>query len=355
MVHNYELEVIGDANFVGELLYGPYYFCIWDMSSHRPGEKRLLCLRITQKENLPPFLATSAKEFISLASLFLRKRLILGSMTRWDDKPSRHQLGLKSSNDYVDIDIVCGETETIASSTNLSDLSAWLPLVDNLNEAMRDKFILAARFYQQALEMIETATDMAYLNLVSTIEILCGDTDIGTIEIAEVDSALSDAISKINPPNLREQIEERVIKRERFIKRRFVEFIKQHVDDSFWNYQRRPKTHGRVEPSDLDRLLKNLYNQRSRTLHTGEPFPEYIYMSTKLTDISHLEYNKKYIIRRNYMEEIPSGNKIMIGSTSGNTTEIVQSWTAREYIPYPHFFERLVNHVLKNYLKVNKK
>ena len=30
MMHSYELEVIGDANFVGELTYGPYYFRIWD-------------------------------------------------------------------------------------------------------------------------------------------------------------------------------------------------------------------------------------------------------------------------------------------------------------------------------------
>lgn len=346
MIHSYEFEVTSDANYVGELTHGPYYFRIWDMPPQRPGESRLLCLRITQEAELPPVLPTVAKEFVSLASLFLRKRLVLGPMTRWDDKPSRHRLDFKSPNHYVDIDIVCGETETIAGNTNLGELSAWLPLVDNLEKATRDKFTLAARFYQQAVEMIEAVTDMAYLNLISAIETLCGDTDIGMIKLAEVDNALANAIVRVNPLDLQREIEERIMKRERFIKRRFVEFIKQHIDDSFWTYQRRPQPHARIKPDDLDRLLKNVYDQRSRTLHTGEPFPEYIYMSQQLTDISHLEYNKAYKIGRTYMEEIPFGNTIMIGS---------RSWTAEEYIPHPHFFERLVNHVLKNYLKTNQK
>jgi hypothetical protein len=346
MVHSYEFEVIGDANYIGKLAYGPYYFRIWDMPPHTPGESRLLCLRITQEAALPPIPPTGAKEFVSLASLFLRKRLILGPITRWDDEPSRHRLDFKSSKHFVDIDIVCGETETIASETNLDELSAWLPLVDNLEKATRDKFTLAARFYQQALEMIEATTDMAYLNLVSAVETLCGDTDIGNIKLTDVDDGLANAVVRVNPQDLRKDIEERIIKRERFIKRRFVEFIKQHIDDSFWTYRRRPQENIRVKPEDLDRLLKNIYDQRSRTLHSGEPFPEYIYMSQQLTDISHLEYNKSYTIGRTYMEEIPFGDKIMVGN---------REWTPEEYIPYPHFFERLVNHVLKNYLKTNQK
>ncbi|MFC2042308.1 hypothetical protein ACFLTV_02265 [Chloroflexota bacterium] len=202
MVHSCEFEVISDANYVGELTHGPYYFRIWDMPPHRPGESRLLCLRITQEAEVPPVPPKAAKKFISLSSLFLWKRLILGSITRWDDKPSRQRLDFKSPNHYVDIDIVCGETETIASETNLGELSTWLPLVENLEKATRDKFTLAARFYQQALEMIETATDMAYLNLISAIEALCGDTDIGMIKLAEVDNALANAIVKVNPPEL---------------------------------------------------------------------------------------------------------------------------------------------------------
>jgi hypothetical protein len=346
MVHSFEFEVVSDANYVGEVTHGPYYFRIWDMPPHRPGENRLLCLRITQEAEFPPVPLTSAKEFISLTSLFLRKRMILGPITRWDDKPLRHRLDFKSPNHYVDIDIVCGETETIASETNLGGLSTWLPLVDNLEKATRDKFTLAARFYQQALGMIEIATDMAYLNLISAIEALCGDTDIGTIKLAEVDNALANAVVKVSPPELGKEIEERIMKRERFIKRKFVEFIKKYIDDSFWTYQRRPQLNLRIKPDDLDRILRNVYDQRSRTLHTGEPFPEYIYMSEGLTDISHLEYNKSYKIGRTYMEEIPFGNTIMIGGRSRTITE---------YIPYPHFFERLVNHVLKNYLKANQK
>lgn len=345
MAHRYEFEIIGDANFVGEMAYGPYYFRIWDMPPHRPGESRLLCLRITQEAQLPSIPPTGAQDFVSLASVFLRKRLMLGPMTRWDDQPIRQRLDFKSSNDYVDIDLVSGETETIASETNLNELLTWLPYTNNMDDTTRNKFTLAARFYQQALEMIESATDMAYLNLVSAIETLCGDIDIGIIELTEVNSALANAVGRVTPPELLKEIEERIIKRERFIRRRFIEFIKQHIDESFWTYRRRPETHGRIKPDDLDRLLKNIYDQRSRTLHTGELFPEYIYLSEGLPDISHIEYNQTIKIRRFYREEVPSGEMII-----GN-----RSWKDGEYIPYPHFFERLVNHVLKNYLKKNQK
>lgn len=293
---------------------------------------------------MPEWGSEQAQEFIYLASLFMRKRFTLGPMVREDTEPIRIYAGLKSINGYIDMDVICGETDTIGDSANLDELSKWLPLVDNILPTLKDKFILAVRFYHQAIEIIETATDMAYINLVSSIETLCQDLSTETKKLEEIDQGLAAAIKKISSCDLRKDIEKRILKREPFIQNKFVNFIKNNIDASFWTYNKRPQ-HGRIEPVDLDRILKNIYQQRSNFLHSGTPFPEYIYLTDRMPDISHLKYDQAYIMHRLYQEEIPVG----LGITSGS-----RSWQPSEYIPYPHFFERLVRHVLLNYLKRNQ-
>lgn len=341
--HSVEYEVIADANIVGEIIYGSYHFTTWDWAIHRRGESRLLCLRVEQEESLPLLPPTRANEFVYLASLFLRRRLVLGLMTRWDNKPSRGPSGLKfGRHKYVDVDILRG-------TTNLEELSAWLPLIEHLVPDRYDKFILAVRFYSQALEHIEVAADMAYLDLVSAIETLCQDVDIGEKSLAEINEGLANLVNKVDAPGLKREIEAAIIKRERFIKKKFIKFIEQHTDKSFWNYPSRPEEHHRINPDDLNRLLGNIYEQRSRTLHTGEPFPDYIFMHSSLPSLEDYPedvfINKEITIRYEPMEEILFGTSVTYGG---------RTWKPEKYIPYPHFFERLVNHVLRNYLKANQ-
>jgi hypothetical protein len=341
--HSFEYEVIADSNITGEITYGPYHFITWDWAIHRRGERRLLCLGVEQEEALPPLPLTRAKEFLYMASLFLRRRLVLGLMTRWDNKPSRGPSSLESDKHrYVDVDIIRG-------TTNLGELSAWLPLLEHLEPDKHNKFILSTRFYSQALEHIEVAPDMAYLELVSAIETLCQDANIGEKSLAEIDDGLAKLVNKVGPPVLKQEIEKAIIKRERFINKKFIKFIQQHTDESFWNYLSRPKEQFRINPADLERVLDNIYGQRSRTLHAGEPFPDYIFLQSSLPDLEDYPeesyINTKIIIRYSPLEEIPSGISITIGG---------RTWKSKDYIPYPHFFERLVNHVLKNYLKANQ-
>src|SRR4030042_3172890 len=240
MTEALEYEVITDANIIGQITHHPYFIRPCDIGDYRPGEKRLLCLRITRDEPISQFPDNEANEFIYLASLFLRKRLTLGPLTRMNNEPTRIYFGLKSLKGYVDIDVVCGETDSIGGYTNLSDLLGWLPLVDNIDKTLRDKFILAVRFYHQAIQMIEDETDMAYINLVSAVEVLCQDLDIGKINLEEIDQGLADAVNKIEQPNIKSDIEKRILSRERFIQKKFIKFIQDHIEESFWKYNKRP-------------------------------------------------------------------------------------------------------------------
>lgn len=349
-----EYEVFTDANLVGKMIHGDCHLLLWDMDVHRPGQTRLLCLRVEQEASLPPIPPIRAHELTCLASLFLRRRLVLGPMSRFNGEPCRtSSLASFSSNTfdleppshrYVDEDVVRDRVPP----TNLGELPQWLTLVDNLNATVREKFISAAKLYSQALELMEVRPDVSYLNLVSAVETLARDVNIGEPNLDDLQPELQSLIGEISDQKLREKIIQKLVEG-RFFRRKFAEFIRQQIlkDESFWNYERRPSQLGRVCPQNLDRLLKNIYDQRSRTLHTGERFPDYIFVPwgeiPGLVDLPEDAYvNKKIIVHHEPMQEILSGTRV----TSGGRT-----WESKDFIPCPHFFERLVNHVLKNYLK----
>lgn len=326
--HITEYEVIADAHIVGGVTYGPYYFTIWEIGHKTEGELRRLCLRIQEKsfdENEKPWETANksgfyhgggiASELVALASLFLRRRLKLGPIVRMGDEPRM----IVPSSGRIDNDLFTG-------SSNLGELNEWLPLVENLRADCHQAFILAVKLYQQAIGIIEDWPDIAYLNLVSSIEVLCQDFEIERIPLSRLDVKLASLVSQISDTCLRGKIEDSILARERFIGQKFENFIIAHTDKSFWEYSARPKL-GRINPSDLRELLKRIYHQRSRTLHTGEPFyPSVSYCPPQGAEID-----------------------FSLGMTIGK-----RKWEPGDFIPYPHFFERLVNHVLKDYLKKNQ-
>lgn len=323
-----EYEVIADANIVGAITYGPYHFTVWEIGHKGNGELRRLCLRSQEKtfdQNEKPWETASKSgyyhgggipsELVALTSLFLRRRLKLGPIVRLGNEPRMIDLG----SGRIDNDLFAG-------FSNLGDLKDWLPLVENLRVDCHQAFILAAKLYQQAIELLEEKPDIAYLNLVSSIEVLCQDFEIEDPPLNKLDAKLASLVSQISDTNLQKSIEKTILAREKLIAQRFVSFIIAHTDESFWDHPTRPRL-GRINPSDLQDLLQRIYRQRSRTLHRGEPFPPSIYYQPPQG------------------AEIDFTQGVIMGK---------RRWDPKDFIPYPHFFERLVNHVLKNYIKKNQ-
>ncbi len=325
-----EYEVIADANIIGELTYGPYYFVIWEFSPKRKEGDRKLCLRI--KEKLPdpdnPLWKSAkrkgfyhgggiAEELVILSSLFLRRRLKLGPMVRRNDQPT--MIDFKSLTTEIDKPLFKGDS-------NLEVLSNWIKLVEGLSPEYHLRYILAAKFYHRAILLIEDEPDLSYLNLISAIEILCQETDIGQIGLNDLDTNLSEIVESINDEAIRNVLKQAILKRERFIKRRFIQFVLQHIENEFWTEGIRPE-YGQIKPDDLPGILGTVYDQRSRTLHSGEPFPVSIFFPP-LHD-SEIDFSA--------------------GMSSGE-----KKWEPKDFIPHLHFFERLVNHVLRTFLKRNQ-
>lgn len=326
--HVTEYEVIAYAHIVGEFTYGPYYFTIWEFSNKHEGEERKLCLKIRERAfsnddqtwksaQRSGFYhgGGTADELVALASLFLRRRFQLGSIVRMDDSPRL----LSMNQGWIDKPLVAGQS-------NLAELPEWLKLVEGLDSTYHQRFILAVRLYHRSLLLIEEQPDIAYLSLISAVEVLCQETDIGKITLSDLDKQLAKLVNSVENEDLRNKIEQTILKRERFISRRFVAFILEHIEESFWTEEKRPK-HGQIKPEEIPNLLKRIYEQRSRTLHTGEPFPPSIFSPPMME------------------EEID----FSLGMIKGE-----KRWEPKDFIPHPHFFERLVNHVFRNFIKRNQ-
>ncbi len=326
--HTTEYQILSDAHIIGQITYGPYVMRPWEFSEmKKPGEERWLLLRTTVKafsaEDEPWKKASRegeyhgggvASELIALASVFLRRRLRLGPMVRLDDSP----IYIPELPGQIDQQLTLGES-------NFARLEGWFESVRKLDPDLHFPLILAAKFYHQAVELIEGKPDLAYLLLVSAIEVLSNEYEVEPPSLSEIDQGLANSVARIEDPELRQEIEGRIVRR-RLIARRFVAFIGDHVDVSFWQVEGRP-IHGRVEPEQLPNLMKRVYDQRSRTLHDGEPFPPYIFHPAPMNG------------------EMPVGLSLIVGE---------KTWEIEDFIPTPSFFERLVNHVLKNFVTRNQ-
>jgi hypothetical protein len=324
--HTEELQVLAYAENVGAATYGPYYFGLWERGSKKAGEERWLILRITEKDLEPDswkmaddtglyHRGGSAHELVALASLILRQRLRLGQLVRWNDKPIMLSAGkgLRAP-------------QLIGGVRSLSKLEEGLTLAENLSPAHHETYILATMLYNQALELIESNAELAYLNLISAVEVLAQHHPVETPSLDSLDSRLAGLLDTVQQGPLRKQLEEAILKRERFIRRRFVNFILDHIEQVFWDEAERPE-HGKVLPTELPELLDRIYDQRSRTLHSGQPFPP-----NSLGPVA-------------LWSEIDRSYGFSVGE---------RKWEPDEFIPQIQFFERLVNHVLVVFLRRNQ-
>ena len=323
-----EYEVIADTHTVGSCTYGPYNFTIWEISIKKEGEQKKLCLQIQEKEfsqNDKPWESANKHgyyhgggipdELIALASLFLRRRFKLGPMVRMDDKPI-----------YIPIEKKGIDIQLIQGKSNLAELINCLKLVEGLNPKYHLKFILAVKLYHLALQMIEEHPDMAYLNLISAIEVLCRETKINKPNLKEYDKNLALLVNRISDKQLRNKISNAILNKPAYISSKFIRFIVKHTEKSFWDYEKRP-LQGKINSEELEKLLERIYDQRSRTIHNGEPFPIYI-----------------------FNPPIMGSEKLLgLGVIFGD-----KKWEEKDFIPNLHFFERLIRHVLINFLERNQ-
>lgn len=326
-----EFETLAEAPVLGRVSHADFDFMVWEFCDKPNGEPRKLCLRLSEefqsidsdclvkranvatKKGQYTNLARP-QEIIVLSSLFLRQRLTMPTLVRMGDNPMIvHQ-------DTYD---PCHELRN--GRSNLASLKEWFELLDKANARFRHDYLRAARLYYFACRLMDKDLGASYLMFTSAIEALAKHYELkNKPKLSEINAPLDEAIDDlIGDPLIAAKLRTVALKKEGFISKKFVEFVMSNLQDTFWDEGTGPD-YGRVKREHMQQILKNIYNQRSLTLHGGEPFPYYVYNCPK------------------------DGSEICFASAcmAGD-----RKWRKKDYIPYIHFMEKLTSHILRTYLK----
>lgn len=159
---------------------------------------------------------------------------------------------------------------------NLGELSRLEALVmSDDDDHARRTFHSSAKFYVQALQNIERDPEVAYLHLISSIEILSGFYDYPKEELW--DSDLAALLARIREGMTDgEKVARQVGARLHQIKRAFVRTVTDLIDDEFFASNDCREPNYGLKADDFPRRIAAAYDLRSQYVHTGSPFGNWI-------------------------------------------------------------------------------
>lgn len=314
-----ESEVIIDCKVSGALEFDHFRLGVFDYGDYARKEERSLYIRHStySSDNFEVKNASksgyyhgggSEDEILALCSLCMRRRFKLKGIVRQNENPFR-------SNWKKVV-----HPELYNDSENLETAHKAITLAIHLPPNRKLPFMLACRFYSLALTQIEDQTEFAFVSFISAVEVFLESEFKDETEML-FDSQTESLMQKIEEESVRIEIRKRLWKKGA-IKRKFVKFILKYISNDFLDINKPNKTINPIVRDDLEKIIGNLYDARSRLLHAGEPLPPTI-SSTQ------------------HWAEMPYFSKLQIGK---------RTWTQNQFTPNIVFVEKLVHNVLVNYL-----
>jgi len=339
-VYRYEWLVVTDARVAGSVQIEPHYSLSALMAPSEDWLEQYLILRTQEVHKLPKTSKTGKKgyylpegvphELVMLASLFLGRRLTLCGLIRHDDSPLmpplRPSLNGRRAGECVDL------AETQEGFKQALGLRR--------DKQTHQRFIHAVRSYNQALQLVDSMPDVAYLLLVCAMEALAVFHPVEK-SLADVDESLPALLKRVEDPRARGEIEQKFLAMDRSNTKKFVGFVVQHTGQSFW--ESRTANWGHVEASRLPELMKDVYDYRSRFVHESDPLPPSIYTP--------LPWDM------DPSTSVASGNRVWVRDPEAKGRRIAAGRSgspAGYYIPQPSFMMDLANHVIMQFLKTNQ-
>lgn len=221
-----------------------------------------------------------ASEFSVLLSVFAREPLVPIGIRRLGDRPitGRPHYMVPPRAHRASAPPPFG----IDSAEFISILKGFAVAEDAKVEAV----IGAAKFYHAGLSLVGFDPSVAYVSLVSAVECLAGHHYTGLVlEFNEVEKfgGVRGPLDKVaalpGGEPLSAKIKEELVRVERFLRRKFLIFIVNHLPNEFWTVRDELYNYESVFPKiirpNLLPCLKKVYDARSSYLHGGSPFPAY--------------------------------------------------------------------------------
>lgn len=218
-------------------------------------------------------------EMAALASLVMGIRLRAGGITRnfYTDDP----LGIPEADKEVPVPLL-GPTNNLfrvrhATSThNLNNsLLPIFPTYPLLKPDHAVVLVRAARLYRDALWIVESEPQIAWLFFVAALEAVAVSVHTATVDSSEVlrrsNKELSELLLERGGEELLKEVANRLHRMLRATGR-FIDFVLQYLPDPL---EQRPHENLQVswESDSMKDALRKIYDHRSRALHDGTPFP----------------------------------------------------------------------------------
>ena len=245
-----------------------------------------------------------AKEYAALMALITRRRIFAIKQTRINGLPIEEELKIYQGTHHQERQRL-REIDPDRINNLLKNLLAMDP------ELARG-FMLAARLYHSAIEMLFTEPEFSYLYLVMSLEAISSmaykDFKLEYEEIDQfLDSSYSDwrKLCNISDKQSKDAVVRMLLAKEHFTSRKFKRFVIDNLPDTFWTeaeddakpdyYESMivpgPNGHGieqvtrarkvisdleKVDREKLNGTLNSIYQARSDLVHMGKPLPRSI-------------------------------------------------------------------------------
>jgi len=263
-------------------------------------------------------------ELMALFSVYFQARFYLkATITRRFTykrigRRSENEFQYKTPRPFLNFEMFSDQKRNWAHSNGLK---AFLDAISKLDQKYHQNLIRAFYWYAEAVKEIGIDRQLFFIKMVSSIESLLKFVRISPDSLGKKLRSLmenkqfsDDEIDKI----------ERWLEN-RKIRQRFASFLQQWSNNFFKGGKRKAK-HCHIYKNQLDKYAKRIYDARSAYLHNGNP----MYVSDDMGG----EHAK-------YWDLDPS-----LGMMNDR-----KKFMANEKLSRPRWFERIVNHCFKNFIK----
>lgn len=159
-----------------------------------------------------------------------------------------------------------------------------LLLSPEIDQDFKHKLFAACKFYCQAIQTIESDPEVAYLHLITSGEIISGHHSYEQEDVLDAVMLEYLAEIRVQMPN-GDKIAKHISKRLLSIKKKFVKSLTAFIDDDFFTHAETSQEFGHFKRDDIEKRIGSAYDLRSKYVHIGVSFGNWIKPRGRLEDI----------------------------------------------------------------------
>lgn len=242
------------------------------------------------------FVHEIANEFAAFLSLYTRRRVFAEKQLRSDGLPIEIEGGIYQRSHF--------QERQRLKEVNPDEIYQLLNNLQSVDRNIAKGFVLAMRLYHSAVEMMYVDPEFAYLLLITALEA------ISSVTYKNYKPENEEEFLDSRFPGWKENLEneqknllkEVLLKGEKYTFQKLLQFVSENLPKQFWSETKddaKPDNFhimikggieslkhadtaisqfDKIEKNDLNKTLREIYKTRSKLIHEGMRFPEYIVM-----------------------------------------------------------------------------